>query len=72
MAGERIFFIPQLDVACGCYHLQSLDLAAGEKRLLMDVRDVGGGLSVSSDGRSLLYTTVVHTSGDLMLVEGYR
>ena len=72
MAGERIFFIPQLDVACGCYHLQSLDLAAGEKRLLMDVRDVGGGLSVSSDGRSLLYTAVVHTSGDLMLVEGFR
>ena len=72
MAGERVYFIPQLDVACGCYHLQWLDLATGKKSPLMDVKDVGGGLSVSSDGRSLLYTTVVHTSGDLMLVEGFR
>ena len=38
----------------------------------MDVKDVGGGLSVSSDGRTLPYATVVHTSGDLMLVEGVR
>jgi Tol biopolymer transport system component len=72
MAGERVYFIPQLDVACGCYHLQLLDLATGRRTPLMDVKDVGGGLSVSSDGRSLLYTTVVHTSGDLMLVEGFR
>jgi len=27
---------------------------------------------MSSDGRSLLYTTVVHTSADLLLVEGFR
>jgi len=38
----------------------------------MDVKDVGGGLSVSSDGCSVLYTTVVHTSGDQMLVESFR
>ena len=72
MAGERVYVIGQLDVGCGCYHLEWLDLATGRRGLLMDVRDVGGGLSVSSDGRSLLYTTVVHTSGDLMLVEGFR
>ena len=72
MVGERIYFIPQLDVGCDCYHLQWLDLATGTRRLLIDVSDVGGGLSVSSDGRSLLYTTVVHTSADLMLVEGLR
>jgi dipeptidyl aminopeptidase/acylaminoacyl peptidase len=72
MAGERVYFIPQMDVACGCYHLQLLDVATGRRTPLMDVKDVGGGLSVSSDGRSLLYTTVVHTSGDLMLVEGFR
>jgi hypothetical protein len=72
MAGERVYFIGQLDVGCGCYHLQWLDLTAGKRSPLMDVKDVGGGLSVSSDGRSLLYTTVVHTSGDLMLVEDYR
>ena len=72
MAGERVYFIPQLDVGCGCYHLQWLDLATGTRNPLMDVRDVGGGLSVSRDGRSLLYTTVVHTSADLLLVEGFR
>jgi Tol biopolymer transport system component len=72
MAGERVYFIPQLDVACGCYHLEWLDLATGKRSPLLDVKDVGGGLSVSSDGRFLLYTTVVHTSGDLMLVEGFR
>ena len=72
MMGERIYFIPQLDVGCDCYHLQWLDLATGKTSRLMDVKDVGGGLSVSSDGRSLLYTTVVHTSADLMLVEGFR
>ena len=72
MVGERIYFIPQLDVGCGCYHLQRLDLATGKTSPLMDVRDVGGGLSVASDGRSLLYTTVVHTSADLVLVEGFR
>ena len=72
MAGERVYFIGQLDVGCGCYHLEWLDLATGKRNPLMDVSDVGGGLSVASDGRSLLYTTVVHTSADLLLVEGFR
>jgi Tol biopolymer transport system component len=72
MMGERVYFIPQLDVGCDCYHLQRLDLATGIRSPLMDVSDVGGGLSVASDGRSLLYTTVVHTSADLLLVEGFR
>jgi Tol biopolymer transport system component len=72
MAGERVYFIGQLDVGCGCYHLQRLDLATGKTDPLMDVRDVGGGLSVSHDGRTLLYTTVIHTSADLMLVDGFR
>lgn len=72
MLGERLYFIPQLDVACGCYRLQWLDLRTGKTHQLMDVRDVGGGLSISSDGRFLLYTTVVHTSADLLIVEGFR
>jgi Tol biopolymer transport system component/DNA-binding winged helix-turn-helix (wHTH) protein len=72
MLGERVYFIPQIDVGCGCYHLQWLDLTTGETHPLMDVRDAGGGLSISSDGRFLLYTAVVHTSADLMLVEGFR
>jgi Tol biopolymer transport system component len=72
LLGERIYFIPQLDVACNCYHLQWLDLATGTAAPLMDVKDIGGGLSVSPDGRSLLYTAVVHTSADLMLVERFR
>ena len=72
MMGERVYFIPQRDAGCDCYHLQRLDLATGKTSPVMDVRDVGGGLSVSSDGRSLLYTTVVHTSADLILVEGFR
>ena len=72
MVGERIYFTPQLDAGCGCYHLQWLDLTTGKRNPLMDIRDVGGGLSVASDGRSLLYTAVVHTSADLLLVEGFR
>jgi len=38
----------------------------------MDVSDVGGGLSAASDGRFLLYATVVHTSADLLLAERLR
>jgi Tol biopolymer transport system component len=72
MVGERVYFIPQMDLECNCYHLQSLDLATGKTTALMDLRDVGGGLSVAGDGRSLLYTAVVHTNADLMLVEGFR
>jgi Tol biopolymer transport system component len=72
MAGDRVFFIPQLDLACGCYPLQWLDLATGRTAHLIDVKDVGGGLTVSADGRFLLYTTVVHASGDLMLLDGFR
>jgi Tol biopolymer transport system component/DNA-binding winged helix-turn-helix (wHTH) protein len=72
LLGERIYFIPQRDVDCDCYHLQWLDLATGKTRPLIDLRDAGGGLSVSSDGRSLLYTTVIQTSADLMLVANFR
>jgi Tol biopolymer transport system component len=72
MVGEHLYFIPQRDVGCDCYHLQRLDTATGDISTLVDLEDVGGGLSVSSDGRFLLYTTVVHTSADLFLVEGFR
>jgi Tol biopolymer transport system component len=72
MAGEHIYFIPQQDVGCGCYHLQRLDTTTGEIETLMDLKDVGGGLSVSSDGRSLLYTIVLQTNADLMLVDRFR
>ena len=72
MLGENIYFIPQRDVVSGCYHLQRLDLVTGVRSVVIDLKDVGGGLSISSDGRSLLYTTVVHTSADLLLVEGFR
>ena len=70
--GERIYFIPQPDVGCDCHHLQWLDLATGRKSPLMDVSGVGGGLSVASDGRFLLNTTVAHTSADRLLVERLR
>ena len=72
MVDGRIYFVPQRDVGCNCYHLQRFDLATGTAHALFDVRDVGGGLSVSADGRSLLYTTVVNTTADLFLVEGFR
>lgn len=72
MLGDNIYFIPQRDVGSGCYHLQRIDLVTGTRSLVIDLQDVGGGLSISSDGRSLLYTTVVHTSADLFLVEGHR
>ena len=72
MSGEDAYFIPQMDVDCECYHLQRLNLATGKREPVIDVKNIGGGLSVSADGRYLLYATVVHTSRDLMLVEDFH
>ncbi len=72
MSGEGIYFIPQRDSDCDCYHLQWLDCTTGKSKPVIDVKNVGGGLSVSSDGHSLLYTKVVHFSTDLMLVENFH
>jgi dipeptidyl aminopeptidase/acylaminoacyl peptidase len=53
--------------------LQYFDFAAGRSRTVArNLGDVGLGLTVSSDGRTILYTRVDSSVDDLMLVENFR
>jgi Tol biopolymer transport system component len=72
VADTGIYFIPGRDLDCRCYHLQFLDFATGQVTTVIDVEDIGEGISVSPDGRSLLYTERSQTNSDVMLVENFR
>jgi hypothetical protein len=50
-----------------------LDFATGKIHLLLPkARGLGAGLTLSSDGRSLLYTSTDAFGADLILVENFR
>ena len=49
-----------------------LDFATGKIKLLLPVRAWLYGLTVSPDGRSLLYSRPDASGADLMLVENFR
>jgi WD40 repeat protein len=52
--------------------LRFLDFATGRSRDLATVHNLGRGLTVSSDGRTILYTVRKPPSADLMLIEDFR
>jgi Tol biopolymer transport system component len=72
LANEGIYFVPKLD-STGRYSIQFLDFATQRIRYIStSERDIGGYLSVSPDGRWILYTQEDQTGSDLMLVENFR
>ena len=69
--------------AAGIYHLacggsravplRLLDLATGQDRLLGTLEGpLGAGLTVSADGKTILFTKVVGEGRDLVLIENFR
>jgi dipeptidyl aminopeptidase/acylaminoacyl peptidase len=52
--------------------LRFLDFATGHSRDLATVHNLGRGLTVSPDGRTILYTVRKPPSADLMLIEDFR
>ncbi|UCF35514.1 MAG: PD40 domain-containing protein [Acidobacteriota bacterium] len=72
IADTGIYFVSERDLDCRCYHLQFIDAVTGEIRRICDLKDVGDGLSVSPDGRSLLYTERLQSNSDIMVAENFR
>jgi Tol biopolymer transport system component len=52
--------------------LHRLDLASGQNRRLGTAEKYWSAVTVSPDGRTILYTSQSRTGSDLMLVEGFR
>jgi hypothetical protein len=52
--------------------LSLLDPATGRDRLLGSLDWPGMGLTVSPDGKTILYTKVVGEGSDLVLIENFR
>ncbi len=70
VAGSALFY-----AACGGDDwpvLHRLDLATGQTRQLGRLTGFTGGLAVSPDGATVLFTILARSSEDLMLVENFR
>jgi hypothetical protein len=52
--------------------LHRLDVQSGEDRVLGTLESYRGSLMVSPDERNILYTSVMRTGSDLMLIEHFR
>lgn len=72
VAEDGVYFSSGRDLDCRCYHLQFLDFESGEIKTIVDIQDIGEGISVSPDGQSLLYTERSQTNSDIMLVENFH
>ena len=69
---EGIYFVPRSDPA-GQYSIQFFNFATKKIRSILATGRKGGGyLSVSPDGRWILYSQVDQASSDLKLVENFR
>jgi hypothetical protein len=60
---------------CGggrCKKIDYLDFATGNTKTVVATGKLGAGLSISPDGRFLLYNQVDQSGTDLMLVENFQ
>jgi len=72
VAKEGIYFIPRPDSA-GRSSTQLLNFARKRLRsITMIEKPVGDSLSISPDGRWILYSQIDQVGSDLMLVENFR
>ena len=75
---QGIYFIPGLnaDDPDGGYSLQFFDFALGKVKTVAPLPtprgQMGWGLAVSPDERTILYAQIDDRSSDLMLIEGFR
>jgi hypothetical protein len=71
-ADAGVYFIAPPD-ADGVYYLCFHDFASGETRQIATLPErPAWPLSVSADGRQVLYTGIEQSGSDLMLVENFR
>jgi Tol biopolymer transport system component len=49
-----------------------LDLATGQDSVVATLEKFRGRMTVSSDGKTILYASETRSGSDLMLVEGFR
>jgi Tol biopolymer transport system component len=68
---EGIYFIPE-PKPDGKSSIEFLSLETGQTKAVIPVSSPVSGLSLSSDGRSLLFTQMDEAGSDLMLVENFR
>ncbi len=69
---QGIYFIPRREPTAGA-SIQFLNFADGKIRTIAAIaKPVFIGLTISPDGRSLLYTQIDQEGSDLMLVENFR
>ena len=69
---DGIYFIPELTPGAGS-SIQFLRFATGAVEQVLDFEGHPGyGLSVSPDGRSILYSQAAQSEADIMLVENFR
>ena len=68
---DGIYFIPELTPGGGA-SIQFLRFATGAVERVLNIERVRYGLSVSPDGRSILYTQGKPLEVDIMLVEDFR
>jgi eukaryotic-like serine/threonine-protein kinase len=71
LVSEGIYFIPKPDAA-GRYSIQFFNFAAKRIRSISTIENAKNYLSVSPDGRWLLYSQTDQVGSDLMLVENFR
>lgn len=71
VAKEGIYFVPQKS-AEEQYAIEYFSFATGKTSRVLTFNWTAGGLSVSPDGRSLVWAQADEESADLMLVENFR
>ena len=73
--GRSIIYGSPLGLGQGSFTIKSLDLKSGRKELIAELEidgRIGNGLSVSPDGRSILYSVMTPQTTDIMVVEGFH
>jgi hypothetical protein len=71
VVGQGIYFIPRADSE-GRYYVQFFNFATRKVQSIIQLRRAGTGLSLSPDGRSLLYTQGGQPKSDLMMVQNFQ